>query len=178
MSLSNYPLLYLFSPKEFDSTHIFSNILGLFYVGIDPNIITPIHQHHQHMFYSKIHWKFSLENTSSNFSWKFNIEDDSAFATNIFKYAIKIRETDLINKKEAFINSGMVYKKELKGQKIDMIKFYQEILDVLIKKYNINPHEEKFSWNNLGDLVQYLAILFYETCLHSIILEDIENPTD
>ena len=178
MSLSNYPLLYLFSPKEFDSTHIFSNILGLFYVGIDPNIITPIHQHHQHMFYSKIHWKFSLENTSSNFSWKFNIEDDSAFATNIFKYAIKIRETDLINKKEAFINSGMVYKKELKGQKIDMIKFYQEILDVLIKKYNINPPEEKFSWNNLGDLVQYLAILFYETCLHSIILEDIENPTD
>ena len=178
MALSNYPLLHLFLPKEFDSNHIFSSILQLFYGGIDPKIITPIHQYHQHIFYSVTKWKFSLENTSSNFSWKFNLKEDSAFAINIFKYAIKIRETDIINIKDVVINSGQVYKNELKGQKIDMIKFYQEILDVLIEKYNINPPGEKYSWNNLGDLLQFLAILFYETCLHSIILDHIEKPMD
>ena len=178
MALSNYPLLHLFLPKEFDSNHIFSSILQLFYGGIDPKIITPIHQYHQHIFYSVIKWKFSLENTSSNFSWKFNLKEDSAFAINIFKYAIKIRETNIINIKDVVINSGQAHKNELKGQKIDMIKFYQEILDVLNEKYNINPPGEKYSWNNLGDLLQFLAILFYETCLHSIILEHIEKPMD
>ena len=29
------------------------------------------------------------------------------------------------------------------------------------------------SWNNLGDFIQYCAILFYETAIHTIVVEEL-----
>jgi hypothetical protein len=64
---------------------------------------------------------------------------------------------------------------ELKNEVIDREEFYNAIKSAIIEKYDIRPAEnDPNDWNNLGDLIQYFCILFYETCLHAVILDEIE----
>ena len=123
MSLYNYPILNQFYPKELDANHIFSSTLQMFYGGIDPTIIQPIHRFHQHVFYSKPGWRFSSEKTSTNFSCPFSIVDDIKFQSTILHYAMRIKESGLADDKTPFIESGQVFNKELIDLKIDINQF-------------------------------------------------------
>tara|TARA_B100000780_G_scaffold270978_1_gene231392 strand:- start:612 stop:1820 length:1209 start_codon:yes stop_codon:yes gene_type:complete len=176
MSLYNYPILNQFYPKELDANHIFSSTLQMFYGGIDPTIIQPIHRFHQHVFYSKPGWKFSSEKTSTNFSCPFSIVDDIKFQSTILHYAIRIKESGLADDKTPFIESGQVFNKGLIDLKIDINQFYGLIFKVVLNKYHIYPanknNSENRPWNNLGDFIQYCAVLFYETAIHAAVVKE------
>ena len=48
---------------------------------------------------------------------------------------------------------------------------------VVHEKYHIAPvnqnNRDLMSWNNLGDFIQYCAILFYETSLHAAVVDEL-----
>ena len=173
MALHSYPILHLFQPNLLDLNHIFSNTLQMFYGGIDPNVVQPIHRFHQHIFYSAAPWKFSKENSSSNFSWKFNLKNDVGFQTAVLEYASRIKESGLVDNVKPFIDSGQVHNKELIHSKIDKNEFYRSMFNIVFEKYHIAPTNGEGGWNNLGDFIQYCAVLFYETCLHAIVVEEL-----
>lgn len=64
---------------------------------------------------------------------------------------------------------------ELKNDVIDRDDFYYTMQKAIFEKYNIRPAGNNPEvWNNLGDLLQYFCIIFYETCLHAVILDEIK----
>ena len=47
------------------------------------------------------------------------------------------------------------------------------MFNIVFEKYHIAPTNGEGGWNNLGDFIQYCAVLFYETCLHAIVVEEL-----
>jgi hypothetical protein len=113
---------------------------------------------------------------SSDFrpQWNFETRNDSEKQAMIFLNAISIRDTDIMSSKGQFLDYDDLMCPELKNRVIDRDEFYNTIQNGIFKKYNIDPAgEDPEFWNNLGDLIQYFCILFYETCLHAVVLDDI-----
>lgn len=175
MSLIRYPFLYYFFPKEFDSNHIFSSTLQMFYGGIEQRIVNPIHKFHQLLFYKKPNWKYTTEKDSSKFSIKFDLNEASFIQATIFKTSIQIRNTDVMEVKDVALESGEIFDKTLIESKIKISDFYIKIIELIIKKYNIYPSSDNIKWNNLGDFIQYICIMFYEASLHSIVLKELND---
>ena len=80
--------------------------------------------------------------------------------------------------------SGEVYDKSLINATINENGFLNAILNVIYSKYSINGSDEFIAgigskwdtgWNNKGDYIQFLVILFYETCLHALVVEEITD---
>jgi hypothetical protein len=139
----------------------------MFYTGISPDIIKPIHLYHQLVFYVP---------NSNNLrpQWDFPSRNDTLKQASVFMCALSIRETDIIKLKKQFLTFDDCMCPDLKNQVISKNKLFYKIQTGIIKKYGIsvdinNPE----NWNNLGDLLQYFCILFYETCLHAIFLKEI-----
>lgn len=79
--------------------------------------------------------------------------------------------------------SGEVYDSSLIDAKISTNDFLNAILKVIQSKYSINGYDEfvegdkaKWNtiWNNKGDYIQFLVILFYETCLHALVVDEMQ----
>ena len=163
----SYPILNFAYQDALKANHIFSNTLQMFYAGINPSLIQPIHRLHQMVFYTP---------NSSDFrpQWDFETRNDSEKQAMIFLNAISIRDTNIMSSKGQFLDYDDLMCPELKNAVIDRDEFYNRIQKGIIGKYNIHPAgEDPELWNNLGDLIQYFCILFYETCLHAVVLEDI-----
>jgi len=166
LALYNYPILHFAYPEALKSNHIFSNTLQMFYSGIDQRITQPIHKYHQYIFY---------ENGSSKFrdDWDFSKRNDELIQIQILLNASHIKETDLYAHRDAFIKYGDFHSGDLINETIDRVEFYNEMFNTVYEKYKIRPVTGEPIWNNTGDLMQYFAILFYETCLHSMVLNEI-----
>ena len=163
----SYPILNFAYQDALRVNHIFSNTLQMFYAGINPEIIQPIHRFHQLIFYVP---------NSSNFrsQWDFETRNDSEKQAIIFLNAISIRDTEIISLKSQFLAYDDFMCPELKNNIIDVDEFYYKMQKEIHKKYNIMPADNNLeAWNNLGDLIQYFCIFFYETCLHAIVLNEI-----
>ena len=103
-------------------------------------------------------------------------EKDEEIQAMILHYGAEIRETNLIEQKEAFLNSGEIYVKDLVGASVTKGEFYGSVINKAVyEKYQIRHADGTPSWNNLGDLIQYYAILFYETCLHAMVLGELKE---
>ena len=64
---------------------------------------------------------------------------------------------------------------ELKNAVMDRDDLFYAIQKGIIGKYDIRPAgNDPEVWNNLGDLIQYFCIMFYETCLHAVIMDEIK----
>jgi hypothetical protein len=140
----------------------------MFYAGINPEIIQPIHRFHQAVFYVP---------DSSNFrpEWDFETRNDTEKQAIIFLNALTIRNTDIMSLKNKFLAYDDLMCPELKNEVIDREEFYNVIKKAIIGKYDISPAGNDLEdWNNLGDLIQYFCILFYETCIHAVILDEIK----
>jgi hypothetical protein len=140
----------------------------MFYTGINTNITQPIHRFHQYIFYIP---------NSTNFrsQWDFDSRNDFDKQGLIFLNAISIRNTDVMSSKSEFLKYDDLMCPELKNAVIQRDDLYNIILNGIISKYNIQPvSNEPEAWNNLGDLIQFYCILFYETCLHAIVLDNIK----
>jgi hypothetical protein len=164
----SYPILNFSYQDALKANHIFSSTLQMFYAGINPKIIQPIHRFHQAVFYVPNSSKFRPE-------WDFETRNDTEKQAIIFLNALTIRNTDIMRIKNRFLAYDDLMCPELKNEVIDREEFYNAIKSAIIEKYDIRPAgNDPNDWNNLGDLIQYFCILFYETCLHAVILDEIE----
>jgi hypothetical protein len=168
-ALFSYPILHFAHPEALKVNHIFSNTLQMFYAGINPDIIQPIHWFHQSIFYAPNSVEFDT-------SWDFETRRDADKQINIFLSALSIRATDIME----FRNEFLIYEEfmcpELKDSKINANELFETIIMGIIRKYNIYPAQnDPEDWNNLGDLIQFFCILFYETCLHAVAIDEIIN---
>lgn len=164
----SYPILNFAYQDALKANHIFSNTLQMFYAGINPDIIQPIHKFHQTVFYVS---------NSSNFrpQWDFETRNDSEKQVIIFLKALSIRDTDIMSLKDQFLAYDDLICPELKNNIIDRDDFYYKILEGIFEKYGIRPSGNNTEvWNNLGDLIQYFCILFYESCLHAVVIDEIK----
>jgi hypothetical protein len=166
-SLFNYPLLNFAFPEALKANHIFSNTLQMFYGGMDQTIVQPIHRFHQFIFY--------MSNSASlRPEWDFENREDEEKEAMIFLNAITIRKTEIMNLKSKYLQFDDFMCPDLKHAKLDRNEFYNRIRMGIYEKYMILPVDRNQDiWNNLGDLIQYFGILFYETCLHSIVLDEL-----
>ena len=177
-SLFYAPMLYVFNQHAFKANHLFSQILNNFYGGQNSKLFPvaqSIHLYHQYIFYK--------ENSSElRNEWLFNHDVEEGSAISIFLNAINIRKTNLKEKAEAIKQSGEVYDSSLIDARIDTNDFLKAILGVIQSKYSINGYDEfvlgegakwNTTWNNKGDYIQYLVILYYETCLHSLVVDEL-----
>jgi hypothetical protein len=173
------PMLYVFNNHAFKANHLFSQILNNFYGGQNSKlfpIAQSIHLYHQYIFYK--------ENSSElRNEWLFNHDVEEGSAISIFLNAINIRKTNLKENAEAIKQSGEVYDSNLIDARIGTNEFLKAILGVIQSKYSINGYDEfmhgegakwNTTWNNKGDYIQYLVILFYETCLHALVVDEIK----
>jgi len=177
-SLFYAPMLYVFNQNAFKANHLFSQILNNFYGGQNSKLFPvaqSIHLYHQYIFYK--------ENSSElRNEWLFNHDVEEGSALSIFLNALNIRKTNLKENAEAIKNSGEVYESSLIDAQIDTNDFLKAILGVIQSKYSINGYDEfvqgegakwNTTWNNKGDYIQYLVILYYETCLHALAVDEI-----
>jgi hypothetical protein len=164
----SYPILNFSYQDALKANHIFSSTLQMFYAGINPEIIQPIHRFHQAVFYVPNSSKFRPE-------WDFETRNDTEKQAIIFLNALSIRNTDIMSLKNKFLAYDDLMCPELKNDVIDKDDFYYTMQKAIFEKYNIRPAiNNPEVWNNLGDLLQYFCILFYETCLHAVILDEIK----
>lgn len=168
-ALFNYPVLNFALQDILRSNHIFSNSLQMFYGGLDHKIIEPIHTFHQFIFYNPGSSEFRSE-------WDFENRDDKKSEMMVFINALSIRETSLNQNKEPFLNFKDFMIPELKNLSISKDELYYRIKQGITQKYGLYPVQEEVDiWNNLGELIQYFGVLFYETCLHAMVLDRVEE---
>lgn len=172
------PFLYVFNYEAFKSNHLFSQILNNFYGGSNSALlplVQPLHLYHQHLFYK--------ENSSElRDEWLFAKDEEEGSAISIFLNAINIRKTNLISNAEIVRTSGEVFNSSLINVKMETNDFLKAILEVIKAKYSIDGYDEfvndkatkwNSGWNNKGDYIQFLVILYYETCIHAMVIDDL-----
>ena len=177
-SLFYAPILYVFNPHAFKANHLFSQILNNFYGGQESKlfpIAQAIHQYHQFIFYKE-------NSIDLRDEWLFNKSSVEGSAVMVFINALNIHKTNLKENADIIKNSGEVYDSNLINARIDTNDFLKSVLQVIKSKYSINGYEEfvegdgaiwNTHWNNKGDYIQYLVILFYETCLHALVVDEL-----
>jgi hypothetical protein len=174
------PFLFIFNPIAFKANHLFSQILNTFYGGQDSNlfpIAKSIHHYHQFIFYKE-------ESIELKEFWKFNQKSDEGSAILVFHNALNIHKTNLKQTANLIKQSGEIYDTKLIDAKISTNDFLNAILHVIQSKYSISGFNEFIKgwdakwddgWNNKGEYIQFLVILFYETCLHALVTKEIEE---
>lgn len=166
-ALFSYPILNFSYQDALKSNHIFSNTLQMFYAGINPEIIEPIHRFHQAVFYIPDSSIFRPQ-------WDFETRKDSEKQAIVFLNALSIRDTDIMSFNNQFLAYDDLMCPELKYSVIDRDEFYYKMQEGIFRKYDIRPAgNDPEVWNNLGDLIQYFCILFFETCVHALVLDEI-----
>jgi hypothetical protein len=163
-ALQESPILYTYHKKAYIANHIFSSVFQFFTMGIDMAILAPIHRFHQFLFY---------ENGTSTFRevWDFNTEDQHFLIVQTFHNAITIRQSGLVTDKTIYTMSREIFDKALIGQKLDKLTFFASIQNVLSQKYGYDIEFDKP--RSTGEFIELIAMLYYETCLHSIVLDEI-----
>ena len=171
------PFLYVLNNHAFKSNHLFSLILNHF-IGGQSSLVTvdrKIHLYHQHLFYKENSSEFRNE-------WFFIHDKEEGSAFSIFFNALNIRNTNLIENAEIVKQSGEVFNPKLINAKIGFNDFLNAVLEVIQSKYSINGYDEfvkgegaKWNtiWNNKGDYIQFLVILYYETCIHAMVIDEL-----
>jgi hypothetical protein len=163
-ALQEAPILYKFHKKAFLANHIFSSTFQFFTMGIDMEILGPIHRFHQFLFY---------ENGSSSFrkEWDFNSKDKNFIIAQAFHNAISFRQSGLVEDRTIYINSKEIFNKDLINKTIDKSTFFVAIQNVILQKYGCDF--KLSSLRSTGDFIGLIAMLYYETCIHAIVLDEI-----
>lgn len=165
MALKMYFPLQVIDKKLLESHHLISNILQVFFGNSNPKITQPIHLFHQYIFYQpgELHLREM---------WDFKGKEEDLLLS-IFHNALEIRNTYLYKSKPEFLQSDIIFNSELKGMSLKKQLFSEEVQKIIYTKYNI-AFNRNVEWNNRGDFIQYLCILFYETTIHAMVLDEIE----
>lgn len=177
-ALYDAPLFFVEDQEKFQKTHLFSLTLGHFYKTSYKNlqkVSKNIHLYHSYTFYNG-------ENATFGKNWLFTTDSEMGSAIKVISHAVRIKKMDFLLPEDKQEVKDYLYAKGLYGSNISFHDFTVNILDVLEEKHGIIGHEEFLDisggkWNNgynhKGDYIQFLAILFYEACLHALVTKSI-----
>lgn len=178
-ALLNLPYTFIFRPEIFANNDLFSLILGFYYYRNDEDLkplSKIIHNYHRYIFY-KNKW------AQYNYNWRFHESDKWGSARAVFDIAIDILEfkqehyseiTDKFDEVEFFI---------LKGQVIHRAALLHFVLDLIQSKYGLDGKHEFLSdykvcwknhWEHKGAYLQFLALLYFHTAIHALIVKEIK----
>lgn len=166
LALREAPSLYMAYGEEFRKNHIFTNILQLACQGNDQKLYMPIHWFHQKIFY--------VENsTSLQDIWDFpNTEKWLELINRIFSAGTWIKDALPEMDKSYFMKSEQVFNDSVKGASIDIEDFFSLMNTLMYDKYGMTAHEK--GWNCAGEFMEFCALYFYETCLHTLCLKELD----
>jgi hypothetical protein len=184
-SLFYMPILYIDNRNAFKANHLFSHVLNNFYGGQNSplfNFSQAIHRYHQFVFYKP-------ESIEIRDEWPFAKTTNEGSATMMFMNAMQINNVKFDKDYSMIVkSSGEVYDSDMINKSININDFINGILNVIEEKYSINGSYEftekgiengdwldEGRWNHKGDYLQFLAILWYETCLHSLAVKEITD---
>jgi len=179
-SLFYAPHLYVNFREAFLANHLFSQVLQNLVGGSESDLgklALPIHRYHQFIIYEPgtVHLRDL---------WPFGKKTKEGSALIMFMHAKDILKTDLASSSSEIQNSGQIYDRELIGAEISINDFLNRILRVLHRKYDINGSHEftgnhnnvwSDTWNNKGDYIQFLALLYFETAAHALALRELKE---
>ena len=166
-ALIQYPILHLFYSKELEANHILTNILEMFYKGIDQKVIRPIRHFHQVLFYKE-------ESTKIRDQWNFKELERGLLLSQVLHNSVGFRTFGgALRYRQDFLNFNDYYVSKLKNQTIDRQELFDYIVLILRQKYNFDI-DDVLNQGNTGDFMQFLVIIFYETCMHAMILQKVE----
>jgi hypothetical protein len=164
-TLQEYPVLYTYHRESLNANHIFSSVFHFFTIGIEPSILKPVHTFHQLLFY---------ENGTTEFRsiWDFSKIDNELLVVQTFQNALAIRETNLFERRSAYMESKQIFASQLIGQKVDKAAMFNGIQNVLLAKYGYDLELAKL--NSRSEFIELIAMLYYETAIHAMVLEVLE----
>ena len=166
-ALTQYPLLHLFLPKEFRANHIFSSTLQLLYKGMDSKVITHIHKFHQVLFYEP-------GTSRLRDAFRFNELERGLLLSQVLHNSANFRNhREAMAFRKNFLDLGEYYIASLKNKIVTRSELYSNIDLILKEKYKMDL-DQQLKYGNIGDFMQFLGIVFYETCMHAMILEKVE----
>jgi hypothetical protein len=161
-TLQEYPVLYTYHRESLNANHIFSSIFHFFTIGIEPSILKPVHTFHQLLFY---------ENGTTEFRsiWDFSKIDNELLIVQTFKNALAIRKTNFFERNSTYMESKQIFASQLIGQRVDEATMFNEVQNVLMMKYGYSLELAKL--NSRGEFIELIAMLYYETCLHAMVVD-------
>jgi hypothetical protein len=180
-ALFHTPVLYIKDQEAFKKNHLFSQILNHLYGGSNSPlypIAQAVHRYHQHVFYKQKGHDLREE-------WDFSVTED--LAIRVFLAGLHIRDTpmrsapgllDRIERSGELYNAGMI------NATVDINAFGNGILEVLWSKYGVYGYGEfregrgtgwETRWNNKGEYIQFLVLLYYETALHALVVKEVTS---
>ena len=173
------PTLFYTNKHAFEGNHLFSQILNSLAGGIDSklmNTFAPIHRYHQFLFYKEGTNQIREE-------WQFEKHNNIGSGLSIYLNAIGIRNTGLVEEFKEKIDLEEVYYKEIINKSVTKNELIIIVLQVVKEKYGIDGSYEfrreadgwnDGGWNNKGDYIQFLVALYYETCLHAMVVKEMK----
>lgn len=161
-----YPIIFKYHKNIFEANHIFSAALQMFTLGIDQNVLGPVYVFHQHIFYEDGTIKFRD-------IWNFKELDKEVLIKQTFFNAVAIRKTQLYSSKQYYIDSNEILKSEIKNKTLSIDDLFSILQEVIHKKYGYSLNLEIL--NSGGEFMELIIMLYYEACLHAMVLEDLTN---
>lgn len=161
-----YPIMFKYHKKNFEANHIFSAALQMFTLGIDQNVLGPVHVFHQHLFYEDGTIKFRDV-------WNFKEQDQGLLIKQTVLNAVAIRKTYLYSSKQQYIDSGEIFKSEINNKILSIADLFSLLQEIIYKKYGYSLNLEII--NSGGEFMELIIMLYYEACLHAMVLEDLTD---
>lgn len=165
LTLNKYPVLYTLYPKAFETNHLFTQLLHSITPNLSSKVLNSIVFYHEAYFYEEKSPEFKVE---LDLMIKELPAEDLIYE--ILSSSMSMRYSDFLDDehRKAFQNENNISLKHLRGVDITLDDFINdEIIKLIKEKYGIEISE--FGWNDRGDLIQAMAILYYETCIHVLL---------
>lgn len=163
-ALLQYPLLFVFAPEALRANHLFSSILQMFYGSYNQGIVQPVHKLHQMIYYTP--GSIVLREM-----WDFKHESAGKLYGSTFLNAIQLRNK-FPQSIPYFLNSNEIHMDAIKNREVSNEDLFEYIPIIIKEKYGIEL-QDLLNPKNTADKMMYTGIFFYETCLHSMIVNKI-----
>ena len=165
MTLFHYPLLFSYYPNNLNANHLFSSMLQFLYLHTNTDIAKHVHAFHNHVFY---------ENNPRRVrkGWEFEELERGVLISQTLFNALNIRKSPVFTSRPDFLSSDNYLLKDLKDQNIPLDRFKALITKTIEEYYEINLDEVVKGELNHAEFLQLLAIIFYETTVHAMIVKE------
>ena len=182
-SIFYLPELYVFNNDAFKANHLFSHILNNLYGGPKSPLFEfaqAIHRFHQFVFYKP-------DTIEIRDQWSFASKTDAGSGMSVFLNAAHIKTVKFDKNYSSVVKaSGEVFDKTIIDRTMGKGELLDVVLNVILSKYGINgryeftPAGAKSNdwldggrWNHKGEYIQFLVLMWYETCLHSLAVNEL-----
>lgn len=182
-ALIGSPILYIKDPELIKNIHLVSLIMGELNGKGNTELFKTtriIGLYHQHILYKPQSFDLKPE-------WNFNSNNDEGFGVRTFHKALLILTLDPAERPPFSAVAKFLYDPYFDNAIMDMQTFTRRILDLMKNKYGLDGYYEFIKskqlegpkrdpgWSSTGSYMQFLTILFFETAIHSLVLQEIRR---